>query len=140
MTPNNKKAMKEIIKLFTPFFTKKEEMKFAENVSVQTSSSAPPAEEKQVVEVITQQENPKEKTPCRVLMSVTCVNNKTDKEYTFVSEDDFGITWTIDIRQTPMIIDIKKKTGIDGEAYFSLAKLQDFSIIKNVFENKELSY
>ena len=83
---------------------------------------------------------PKEKIPCGVLMSVTCVNNKTDKEYTFVSEDDFGITWTIDIRQTPMIIDIKKKTGIDGEAYFSLAKLQDFSIIKNVFENKELSY
>ena len=76
------------------------------------------------------------------LMEIIMVNNKTDKEYIFKSENNFGLKYTFiddnknrrnDLCCIQQLNSIDEKTGWQG-----VARLYDYSIVKMVHQTFEL--
>lgn len=84
-----------------------------------------------VVETPKVEEPPKE-TNRRAIMKLILVNNKTDKEYSIESENDFGLTFTyIEGKNGNYeLLVIDQKHQIEKSKWTSVGRFVDFSIVK----------
>lgn len=83
---------------------------------------------------------PKEPTPpkpTQVMMGILLVNNRTDKQYPFLSKNDFGINWKI-IDGNILSVRQKFELGENLWQVMAVINLDEFSVIKTEWETKML--
>ena len=90
-------------------------------------------------------EPPKPKpTKRKVIMSVTVINNKTDKEYVIESENDFGITWSyMDDKSKPQnfsLLRINQLHSENIEKWTGVSRFTDFSVKSTVWKEFDIIY
>ncbi len=77
-------------------------------------------------------EEPPKETTRRAIMEIIVINNKTDKEYSIKSENDFGLTWEYIGGNSVKyeLLTINQKKNIDGSLWQASGRFVDFSIVK----------
>jgi len=92
-------------------------------------------------------EEPPRPTKRNAMMSVTVINNKTDKEYVVESLNDFGLTWTFssekEVKNQLLIInqyysfDTKE---VKGSNWRGVSRFLDFSVKSTVWKEFDIVY
>ena len=77
-------------------------------------------------------EEPPKETTYKTIMEIILVNNKTDKEYSIKSENDFGLRWEYTGRKEVKyeLLVVQQKNCIDGSLWQASGRFTDFSIVK----------
>ncbi len=92
-------------------------------------------------------EEPTRPTKRKAMMSITVINNKTDKEYVVESLNDFGLTWTFsserEVKNQLLIInqyysfDTKESKGA---TWLGVSRFLDFSVKSTVWKEFDIVY
>jgi len=97
-------------------------------------------EEKQYIEL---EEQPRP-TRRNVMVSITVINNKTDKEYVIESENDFGLTWSYSesVKEKPnySILRINQQHNDSAHSWTAISRFLDFSVKSTVWKEFDIVY
>ncbi len=97
---------------------------------------------KQPVQEIQPVQEPIMSTKRNALMIVTVINNVTDKQYTFESINDFGLTWTFS-NTNVLIINQQHSfdpSGIKENVFKATARLVNFSVLATEWQEFDIQY
>lgn len=89
---------------------------------------------KEVKEEVKIEEPPKPKTR-KVMMEITVINNKTDKEYIIKSENNFGLVWEYvgDKDSKYGVMCVNQKHNEENKAWTAISRFYDFSVMSTVW-------
>lgn len=90
---------------------------------------------KQTVVTQVKVEEPPKPTTRSVMMEITLINNKTDKEYVVKSYNDFGLTWTI----TGSCININQYKSDNKLEWEAKSRFIDFSVLSTVWKTFDIN-
>lgn len=91
-------------------------------------------------------EEPPRPTKRKAMMSVTVINNKTDKEYVINSENDFGISWGYsesknDKNYNYALLRINQNHSTDDSiSWTAISRFLDFSVKSTVWKEFDIVY
>jgi hypothetical protein len=91
-------------------------------------------------------EEPPRPTKRKAMMSVTVINNKTDKEYVIESINDFGLTWGYsegkhDKNYNYVLLRINQYTSAEREDnWIGVSRFLDFSVKGTVWKEFDIVY
>ena len=89
-------------------------------------------------------EEPPRPTKRKAIMSMTVINNRTDKEYFIQSENDFGLTWEfygIEKINKYEVLQVRQYHSLDrGDKWTSIGTFRDFSIKSTEWKEFDIVY
>jgi hypothetical protein len=80
-------------------------------------------------------EEPSKPKTRKVMMEITVINNKTDKEYIIKSENNFGLVWEYagDRDSNYSVLCINQKHNEENKAWTAISRFYDFSVMSTVW-------